>query len=132
MRNPIGNLNSLKAQRDALNRRIEKLEKDSAVINGLAQRFIAEAKELGISKREIALAIDPDLDRGRGLKTSDIPEVTASTKRAPRKLKRYTNPHTQEEIDTKGGNHSGLKAWKEQYGASTVESWAKIIDSKAP
>lgn len=33
------------------------------------------------------------------------------------------NPHTGEFIETKGGNHKGLKAWKVQYGAETVESW---------
>ncbi|EPG5989341.1 transcriptional regulator, partial [Pseudomonas aeruginosa] len=25
--------------------------------------------------------------------------------------------------ETKGGNHKVLKAWKEQYGSETVESW---------
>lgn len=32
-------------------------------------------------------------------------------------------PHTGEFIETKGGNHKGLKAWKVQYGAETFESW---------
>ncbi|MCF5097806.1 transcriptional regulator, partial [Pseudomonas gessardii] len=27
--------------------------------------------------------------------------------------------------ETKGGNHRGLKAWKEQYGAATVDSWLR-------
>jgi ABC-type branched-subunit amino acid transport system ATPase component len=45
--------------------------------------------------------------------------------RRPRVVKVYENPHTGELIETKGGNHRGLKAWKEQYGAATVESWVR-------
>ncbi|WP_164661673.1 DNA binding protein, partial [Pseudomonas viridiflava] len=37
----------------------------------------------------------------------------------------YQNPHTGELIETKGGNHRGLKAWKEQYGVDTVDSWLR-------
>lgn len=128
MRSPIGNLNDLKAQRDALTRRIDKLEKDNAVINNLAQRFIAEAKELGISKRDLALAIEPELERSRGSKAAKLADqITNTSKRAARKVKCYTNPHNGEKIETKGGNHKGLKAWKDEYGASTVEGWATFL-----
>lgn len=128
MRSPIGNLNDLKAQRDALTRRIDKLEKDNAVINNLAQRFIAEAKELGISKRDLAIAIDPELERTRGSKAAKLADqITSTSTRAPRKVKCYTNPHNGEKIETKGGNHKGLKVWKDEYGAATVESWAKYV-----
>lgn len=126
MRSPIGNLNDLKAQRDALTRRIEKLEKDNAVINDFAQKTLAEAKELGISKRDLALAIDPELDRSRGSKANKLADqLTSPSKRAARKVKCYTNPHNGEKIETKGGNHKGLKAWKDEYGPAVVESWAK-------
>ena len=43
--------------------------------------------------------------------------------RAPRMVKRYKNPHTGEVIETKGGNHKGLKQWKDQYGADEVQNW---------
>ncbi len=45
--------------------------------------------------------------------------------RRPRVVKVYENPHTGELIETKGGNHRGLKAWKQEYGAQTVESWVR-------
>lgn len=45
--------------------------------------------------------------------------------RKARAVKVYKNPTTGEVIETKGGNHKGLKAWKEQYGAETVESWLR-------
>ena len=43
--------------------------------------------------------------------------------RKPRALKVYKNPHNGEIIETKGGNHSRLKAWKSEYGAEIVASW---------
>ncbi len=41
----------------------------------------------------------------------------------PRQVKRYKNPKTGEVVETKGGNHKVLKAWKEEFGAKVVESW---------
>ncbi|AZF11978.1 transcriptional regulator MvaT, P16 subunit, putative [Pseudomonas sp. R2-37-08W] len=43
--------------------------------------------------------------------------------RKPRQLKVYKNPHTGEVVETKGGNHKTLKAWKAEHGSATVESW---------
>lgn len=48
---------------------------------------------------------------------------TSPGKRRERTLKRYKNPHNGETIETKGGNHKVLKAWKDQYGKDEVESW---------
>lgn len=45
--------------------------------------------------------------------------------RRPRMVKVYTNPHTQEVIETKGGNHAGLKVWKDEHGAEVVATWAQ-------
>ncbi|WP_106478035.1 histone-like nucleoid-structuring protein, MvaT/MvaU family [Phytohalomonas tamaricis] len=47
----------------------------------------------------------------------------AQSSRRKRKLKVYKNPNTGEVIETRGGNHKTLKAWKEEYGNDTVESW---------
>ena len=43
--------------------------------------------------------------------------------RKPRKLKVYKNPHTGEEIATRGGNQKQLKMWKEEHGDEVVEGW---------
>jgi hypothetical protein len=51
------------------------------------------------------------------------PAVAEKAPRRPRQVKQYRNPHTDEVIETKGGNHSGLKAWKAQYGSDEVETW---------
>lgn len=46
-------------------------------------------------------------------------------RRRARVVKVYQNPHTGELIETKGGNHRGLKSWKEQYGVDTVDAWLR-------
>jgi|TARA_B100000700_G_scaffold328976_2_gene448708 hypothetical protein len=48
---------------------------------------------------------------------------TTSTGRSKRKLKVYKNPNTGEVVETRGGIQKTLKAWKEEYGAETVEGW---------
>ena len=55
-------------------------------------------------------------------------ENTESKRRRKRKLKVYRNPETGEVVETRGGNQKTLKAWKEQYGAETVDSW--LIEEK--
>lgn len=45
--------------------------------------------------------------------------------RKVRKLKVYVNPHNNEVVETRGGNHRVLKAWKAEHGNDTVESWLK-------
>lgn len=42
-----------------------------------------------------------------------------------RQLKVYINPHTEECVETKGGNHSTIKKWKAEHGASAVEGWVQ-------
>ncbi|MCJ8168675.1 histone-like nucleoid-structuring protein, MvaT/MvaU family [Atopomonas sediminilitoris] len=51
----------------------------------------------------------------------------ASGSKRSRKSKQYKNPHTGEVIETKGGNHKVLKAWKAQYGGDVVESWSTVL-----
>jgi hypothetical protein len=47
------------------------------------------------------------------------------TSRKPRKVKRHKNPHTGEVVETKGGTHKILKAWKAEVGGEQVESWVQ-------
>lgn len=48
--------------------------------------------------------------------------------RRRRKTKVYKNPKTGEVIETRGGNHKTLKAWKAEHGSDTVESW--VVEEK--
>ncbi|KPA91986.1 MULTISPECIES: histone-like nucleoid-structuring protein, MvaT/MvaU family [Pseudomonas] len=71
----------------------------------------------GKSLRDIIAILDPHASFGKA--------AQAPKQRRARVVKVYQNPHTGELIETKGGNHRGLKAWKEQYGAATVDSWVR-------
>lgn len=77
--------------------------------------------EYGMSLRNVIAILDP---KAAGA------SVVAGGKfdgrkgpRASRALKRYVNPHTNEVVETKGGNHATLKAWKAEHGAEAVGSW---------
>lgn len=72
------------------------------------------------SLRDIIEILEPSAAKNQG--------KSSSASRRSRKLRRYKNPHSGEVIETKGGNHSTLKAWKAKWGADTVESWVRIID----
>lgn len=47
----------------------------------------------------------------------------------PRPLSIYLNPHTGEEVRTRGGNHKTLNAWRVKYGREEVSNWIQeMID----
>lgn len=52
----------------------------------------------------------------------------AVTTRKPRKLKVFKNPETGEMVETRGGNHKILKAWKAQYNLDSIDSW--LVETK--
>lgn len=109
------------AQKDTILARIAEIEKDPA--------FAAEKEfettlrslmgEYNKSLRDIIALLDPDAARG-GVVTRKVQEKGT---RKPRALKVYKNPHNDEMIETKGGNHAVLKRWKAEHGSDTVESW---------
>lgn len=70
------------------------------------------------SLRDIIAILDPH-------SAASAPAPTGPKRRRARVVKVYQNPHTGELIETKGGNHRGLKSWKEQYGVATVDSWLR-------
>ena len=98
---------------------LEALKKDA----GLKREIEFEQKLVGLMKsydkslRDIIAILDP--------KAVTRAPAAVKQQRRPRVVKVYQNPHTGERIETKGGNHRGLKAWKEQYGGATVESWVR-------
>lgn len=69
------------------------------------------------SLKDVINLLDPPAGR-----RAYVAAPKAGTRKA-RQVKVYKNPHTGEIIETKGGNHKGLKEWKAEHGAGTVESW---------
>ncbi|HBM09815.1 transcriptional regulator [Pseudomonas sp. Choline-3u-10] len=74
--------------------------------------------DYGVSLRDIISLLDPQADG-----TTAIPATRGP--RRQRQLKIYKHPDTGEVVETKGGNHKILKAWKEKHGADVVEGWVK-------
>jgi len=74
----------------------------------------------GVSYKDAAILLHPKF-----ADKQDAVSATAKTPRRPREIKVYDNPHTGELVETKGGNHKTLKAWKQQYGGDVVESWLR-------
>lgn len=72
-------------------------------------------REYGKSEVDIIAILDPN-----------AAQAVKNGNRKARRAKRYINPHTDEVVETKGGNHKLLKQWKDQYGADTVESWLDL------
>lgn len=89
----------------------ERLKEEMAFLDSLNSLM----EEYGKSKREVVQLLSPE----------DVP--TTKSGRAKRRLKRYTNPHTNEVVEARSSNHTTLKQWKEEHGKETVESWAVEI-----
>lgn len=71
--------------------------------------------EYNFGLRAIIAILDP--------KASRLPKAKTDGRRGERVVKRYLNPHTNDIVETKGGNHKTLNAWKAQHGQETVQSW---------
>jgi septal ring factor EnvC (AmiA/AmiB activator) len=101
---------------------LEALKGDSGLQREI--EFEQKLRELlaqyGYSLRDIIALLDPQAAAKRRGPAAAAPEK--ATRRA-REIKVYKNPHTDEVVETKGGNHKVLKEWKAKYGAETVESW---------
>lgn len=69
------------------------------------------------SLKDVINLLDPQA--GRRVPAGERKAVS----RKAREVKVYKNPKTGETIETKGGNHKGLKEWKAKHGSDTVESW---------
>ncbi|NAO30077.1 transcriptional regulator [Pseudomonas syringae pv. dysoxyli] len=74
--------------------------------------------DYGYSLRNIVALLDP---QAVSRAPASISSKTGTRK--PRQVKTYKNPHSDEVVETKGGNHKVLKDWKTEYGSDEVESW---------
>ena len=111
---------------EQLARELEELENDKELKKEL--EFKDKLKELmsqyGKSAEqmlEVMAAIEPKIAKKLN---SDTASETGKPKRP---LKTYRNPHTEEVVQTRGGNQKTLKAWRDQYGKYQVESWLESV-----
>ena len=114
----IAEYKALEAQLAAQLKQLDALKNDAELKREIEfeEKLRGLMAEYGVSLRGIVAILDP---QARGTLSSGA----STDQRRARKVKTYKNPQTGEVIETKGGNHKVLKAWKGQYGAETVESW---------
>ena len=89
--------------------------KENAVKRALANLM----KKHGCSKADLIALLQDDSSAPakRGKKP------VASGMRKPRKLKIFRNPNTGETVETRGGNHKVLKAWKAEHNLANIDEW---------
>lgn len=74
--------------------------------------------QYGCSLKDVINILDPQAASRKG-----APVAPEKAVRRARTVKVYKNPHNGEIVETKGGNHKTLKAWKAEHGSDVVESW---------
>ncbi|MGE9760099.1 histone-like nucleoid-structuring protein, MvaT/MvaU family [Pseudomonas sp. PDM20] len=97
---------------------LESLKNDSGLKKEIEfeEKLNALLAQYGKSLKDVVAILDPASHRG-------VRTGAAKPARRARAIKVYKNPHTNEVVETKGGNHKVLKAWKAEHGNDTVESW---------
>lgn len=116
----LAEFKALEAQLAAQLKQLDELKNDGALKREIEfeKKLRDLMAEYGFSLKSIIALLDPQA------RPSVATSVSATRgQRRQRQAKVYKNPETGEVVETKGGNHKVLKAWKEQYGAETVEGW---------
>ncbi|WP_312932302.1 histone-like nucleoid-structuring protein, MvaT/MvaU family [Stutzerimonas nitrititolerans] len=116
----LAEFKALEAQLAAQLKQLDALKNDDELKREI--EFEKKLRDLmsvyGVKLPDIIALLEPQPRRG-----SAAPDVQVT--RRQRQIKVYKNPETGEVVETKGGNHKILKAWKEMYGAEHVEGWLK-------
>ncbi|MGO2133637.1 MAG: histone-like nucleoid-structuring protein, MvaT/MvaU family [Halomonas sp.] len=105
---------------------LAKLESDDRLKAEL--EFKSKLEELMVefdkTASDVISLLDPKPLENTGRETVGARNAT----RRRRRLKVYKNPHSGEVVETRGGNHKVLKAWKDEHGRETVESWVVRVE----
>lgn len=104
--------------------RMQEIESDPVFVaeKEFDQNLRALLAEYGKSLRDIVAILDPSHTNKSSVEKKSGERAT----RSPRALQTFLNPHTNEVVETKGGNNKMLNAWKAQYGKDVVRSWLKV------
>jgi len=114
----LAEFKALEAQLAAQLKQLDELKNDG----GLKREIEFEEKlrklmaEYGVGLKGIIALLDPQA-------RTNVTGFAPHSQRRQRQVKVYKNPVSGDVVETKGGNHKVLKAWKEQYGSEKVEGW---------
>lgn len=114
----------MEQQLKKLQENMEKLQNDKRLKAELEFKEKLEAlmREFDKSAADVITLLDPKPV------AAAAPKSAAAGGRRKRKLKIYKNPTTGEVVETRGGNQKTLKAWKDEFGNDTVESWLVRVE----
>ncbi|MEQ6884379.1 histone-like nucleoid-structuring protein, MvaT/MvaU family [Salicola sp. Rm-C-2C1-2] len=104
---------------------LQKMEEDKELrkeldfkeeLNQLMEKYGKSGKDMLEVLSALDSSVKNKLEQGGG-------SSSANDGRKKRPLKTYRNPHTGEVVQTRGGNHKTLNAWRQQYGKEEVARW---------
>ncbi|BCG22096.1 hypothetical protein TUM18999_02870 [Pseudomonas tohonis] len=112
----LAEFKALEAKLAAQLRQLDELKNDGELKREIEfeEKLRKLMTEYDVSLKGIIALLDPDA-------TVSLSAVRGQ--RRQRQAKVYKNPETGEIVETRGGNHKVLKAWKEQYGVECVDGW---------
>jgi DNA-binding protein H-NS len=108
-----------------LSEELQQLENDQRLKAELEfkERLESLMQEFNKSASDVIELLDP-----KPQASTESKAAATSGNRRKRKLKIYKNPNSGDVVETRGGNHKTLKAWKDEFGADTVESWLVRVE----
>ena len=112
----------LEKQMAQLEKELKSIENSAAFRkeNSVKRALANLMKKHGCSKADLIALLQSD---GSAATKRGRPAAKSSGSRKPRKLKIFKNPNTGETVETRGGNHKILKAWKAEYKLANIDDW---------
>ena len=117
---------ALEKQKAQIEKELKNIERSAAFKkeNAIRRSLDILMKKHGCSKNDLIVLLQGS---SSACAKSGRKPTKAST-RKPRMLKIYENPTTGETVETRGGNHKVLNAWREKYKSANIEDW--IIETR--
>lgn len=115
---------ALEQQLAQIEKELKSIERSAAFKreNAINRALTNLMKKHGCSKNDL-ISI---LQGTSATRTGRVRNATSKT-RKPRKLKVFKNPNTGEIVETRGGNHKTLKAWKTEYKLANIDEWLVTV-----
>ena len=111
---------AIEKQMAQLEKELKSIENSAAFKkeNAIKRALTSLMKKHGCSKNDLIALLQEG-----GSEPVRHGKKAAATTRKPRKLKIFKNPRTGETVETRGGNHKVLKAWKAKYKLKNIDDW---------
>ena len=130
-RDERGYIMKVSSKKAALEQQLAQIEKELKSIersaafkkeNAISRALNNLMKKHGCSKNDLISIL-----QGDSAAPAKRSVASSSKTRKPRKLKVFKNPNTGETVETRGGNHKILKAWKSEYNLSNIDEWLVAV-----